>query len=180
MNTEISGSSHTHLCADQHQYPALQEMTSDCCGYHGQRETAAPMEANPELCKKMLSLTSESESETDQNPNMAGKCIPEVGQMMTRCSMKRTSSALQQISEEEVLELMEHTDMANIMEYLPPCECDACQLGDEEDMKPTTKPDLKRVNTFPIFLWVSGFSFSTHALHYLALQCYNNSTSTLR
>ncbi|XP_070179481.1 inositol-trisphosphate 3-kinase C-like isoform X3 [Littorina saxatilis] len=47
--------------------------------------------------------------------------------------LKRNSSTLQPISEEEMLDIMERTDMQQFMSSMPPCQCDACMLNGDHD-----------------------------------------------
>ena len=71
--------------------------------------------------------------------------------------VKRNSSTLQSISEEEMLDIMERTDMQEVLSSLPPCQCDDCLLNEGEASSASpgaaaAKPHavLKRV-TFPFF-----------------------------
>ncbi|KAL8594403.1 hypothetical protein ACOMHN_032990 [Nucella lapillus] len=60
--------------------------------------------------------------------------LPPISPGGPRCSgsssvlLKRNSSSLQPVSEEEMLNIMEGTDLREVLSILPPCQCDACQL----------------------------------------------------
>nr|KAG5712417.1 hypothetical protein BaRGS_023996 [Batillaria attramentaria] len=58
--------------------------------------------------------------------------------------VKRNSSLLQPISEEEVLGIMERSDFEELISSMPPCECDTCQLSEDEESSPKPPPVLKR------------------------------------
>lgn len=95
--------------------------------------------------------------------------------------VKRNSSTLQSISEEEMLDMMERSDMQEIMSSLPPCQCDACLLNEGEAPSspglgagPTAKPHavLRRV-TFLFFLLLSLSSLHG-SYSFLPRVCYTN------
>ncbi|XP_076463597.1 inositol-trisphosphate 3-kinase A-like [Babylonia areolata] len=65
-----------------------------------------------------------------------------------------SSSMLQPISEEEVLDLMEGRNLQEIMSSMPPCQCDACLFGEGEEGEEggqrdnNNKPPLKRQSSW--------------------------------
>nr|KAG5699766.1 hypothetical protein BaRGS_014182 [Batillaria attramentaria] len=62
--------------------------------------------------------------------------------------VKRNSSLLQPISEEEVLGIMERSDFEELISSMPPCECDTCQLSEDEESSPKPPPVLKRQSSW--------------------------------
>lgn len=78
-----------------------------------------------------------------------GDAYQERGQVRKAALIKRSSSSLQPISEEEVIEMMEHADVREVMSSMPPCDCDACLLRDR-DPPTSPAPSLKRVNAFSL------------------------------
>lgn len=83
----------------------------------------------------------------------AGVIAPEVVAPVRKAVLvKRHSSLLQPVSEEEVLGIMERSDFNELMSSMPPCDCDTCQLSEDEDSTAKRPPVLKRVNIQYSFL----------------------------